>query len=74
MSTLIYESFSRIPLGVAITLEVLGPLALSVVAGRRLASWLCALVALGGVALLGKGGVGDLDLVGVAFALAAGAM
>jgi inner membrane transporter RhtA len=32
MNTLIYEAIDRIPLGAAVTLEVLGPLVLSVVA------------------------------------------
>ena len=35
MNLLIYEAFDRIPQGVAVTFEVLGPLALSVLARRR---------------------------------------
>jgi inner membrane transporter RhtA len=74
MNGLFYQAADRIPLGAAVTLEVLGPLALSVVAGRRLSSVLWAGIALCGVALLSGGGFGGLDLVGVAFALGAGAM
>lgn len=74
MNLMIYEAIERIPLGVAVTLEVLGPLVLSVVAGRRPASWLWAALALGGVVLLGQGGVTGLDPVGVVFAFGAGAM
>ncbi|MGI5455744.1 EamA family transporter [Streptomyces sp. CA-249302] len=74
MNGLFYQSVARIPLGAAVTLEVLGPLALSVLASRRLVNVVWAGLALAGVFLLGGGGFGDLDLVGVAFALAAGAM
>ncbi|MGW3494720.1 EamA family transporter [Streptomyces sp. NPDC001020] len=74
MNGLFYEAVARIPLGPAVTLEVLGPLALSVLASRRAVNLLWAGLALAGVFLLGGGGFGDLDPVGVAFALAAGAM
>ncbi|WP_316749582.1 EamA family transporter [Streptomyces herbicida] len=74
MNGLFYESVARIPLGPAVTLEVLGPLALSVLASRRAINALWAGLALAGVFLLGGGGFSDLDPVGVAFALGAGAM
>ncbi|RJQ80417.1 EamA family transporter [Pseudonocardiaceae bacterium YIM PH 21723] len=67
-----YEALSRIPLGATVTLEVLGPLALSIITGRRADSWLWAGLALAGVALLGRGGMHDLNLPGVLFALVAG--
>ncbi|MFJ8664374.1 EamA family transporter [Streptomyces sp. NPDC093600] len=74
MNVLFYQAADRIPLGAAVTLEVLGPLALSVVASRRLVNLLWAGLALGGVVLLSGGGFDRLDPVGAAFALAAGAM
>jgi inner membrane transporter RhtA len=74
MNTLIYEAIDRIPLGAAVTLEVLGPLALSVIAGRRPTRWLWALLALCGVVLLQRGGAHGLDLGGVGFALGASVM
>jgi inner membrane transporter RhtA len=74
MNLLFYQAIDRIPLGAAVTLEVLGPLTLSVVAGRSLRSWLWAALALAGVVLLGRSGLGQLNLTGTAFALAAGAM
>ncbi|MFF4537600.1 EamA family transporter [Streptomyces aureus] len=74
MNGLFYESVARIPLGPAVTLEVLGPLALSVLASRRAINAVWAGLALCGVFLLGGGGFGDLDPVGVAFAVGAGAM
>ncbi|NBE52868.1 EamA family transporter [Streptomyces boluensis] len=75
MNGLFYQAVDRIPLGPAVTLEVLGPLALSVIASRRAVNALWAALALGGVFLLGgAGGFGGLDLVGAAFAVAAGSM
>jgi inner membrane transporter RhtA len=74
MNGLFYEAVARIPLGPAVTLEVLGPLTLSVLTSRRLINVLWAALALGGVFLLGGGGFSDLDPTGVAFALGAGAM
>nr|WP_052185776.1 EamA family transporter [Streptomyces purpureus] len=74
MNVFIYQAVDRIPLGAAVTLEVLGPLALSVLASRRLINLVWAGLALGGVVLLSGGGFDRLDPVGAAFALAAGAM
>jgi inner membrane transporter RhtA len=74
MNGLFYQSLARIPLGPAVTLEVLGPLALSVLTSRRALNAVWAGLALAGVFLLGGGGFSRLDPVGVAFALAAGAM
>ncbi|MCX4447629.1 DMT family transporter [Streptomyces sp. NPDC058369] len=74
MNTLFYQAADRIPLGAAVTLEVLGPLALSVIASRRLVNLVWAVLALGGVVLLSGGGFDRLDPVGAAYALGAGAM
>ncbi|MER7969603.1 EamA family transporter [Streptomyces sp. NPDC096080] len=74
MNGLFYQAVDRIPLGTAVTLEVLGPLALSVLASRRAVNVVWAALALVGVFLLGGGGFGSLDPLGVAYALGAGAM
>ncbi|WP_328911464.1 EamA family transporter [Streptomyces sp. NBC_00234] len=75
MNILFYQALERIPLGVAVTLEVLGPLALSVIVSRRLVNLVWAALAVAGVFLLGGGGgFGSLDPVGAAYALGAGAM
>jgi len=74
MNTLFYQAVDRIPLGPAVTLEVLGPLVLSVAASRRLVNLVWAALALGGVVLLSGGGFDRLDPVGAAYALGAGAM
>ncbi|GAA2627828.1 EamA family transporter [Streptomyces axinellae] len=74
MNLLFYQAIDRIPLGPAVTLEVLGPLLLSTLASRRAANLLWAGLALAGVYLLGRGGFDQLNVSGVAFALGAGAM
>ncbi|CCB71456.1 EamA family transporter [Streptantibioticus cattleyicolor] len=74
MNILFYQAIDRIPLGAAVTVEVLGPLLLSVVVARRAASLVWAGLALTGVFLLGRGDFGRLGVAGVAFALGAGAM
>jgi inner membrane transporter RhtA len=71
MNGFFYLALERLPLGVTVTIEVLGPLTLSVIVARRLSAWLWAVLALAGVALLAGGGWADLDLIGVLFALAA---
>ncbi len=66
-----FEAISRIPLGVAVTIEFLGPLGVALAGSRRArdVGWVFAAGA--GVALLTLGdGAGEpLDAVGVAFAL-----
>ncbi|MEU6650699.1 EamA family transporter [Streptomyces sp. NPDC046900] len=74
MNGLFYQAVNRIALGPAVTLEVLGPLALSVLASRRAVNLIWAGLALVGVFLLGGGGFGHMGPAGVAFALSAGAM
>ncbi len=73
MNISIYYSFERIPIGVAVTLEFIGPLLLAVWGSRRPIDLLWVALAAVGVALLGAT-PGALDLVGVALALLAGAL
>ena len=73
MNWAIYQSFARIPLGIAVTIEFLGPLTVAVVGSRRARDLVWVLLAATGVALLGVA-PGDLTWPGVLFALlAAGA-
>jgi inner membrane transporter RhtA len=68
-----YQSFSRIPLGVAVTIEFLGPLAVAVAGSRHLRDLGWVALAAFGVVLLTQGGHGHLDVTGVLFAGLAGA-
>ena len=72
MNTLFYLSLNRIPLGIAVTVEFLGPLSVAIAGSRRALDVLWALLAALGVVLL-TGGGGTLDWVGVLLAASAGA-
>jgi inner membrane transporter RhtA len=72
MNWAIYQSFARIPLGIAVTIEFVGPLTLAVLGSRRARDLVWVLLAGLGVTLLGFER-SDLDPVGVGFALLAGA-
>jgi inner membrane transporter RhtA len=76
MNLSFYESIARIPLGVAVTVEFVGPLTISVVGSRRWTDVVWAVLAGAGVLLLASGSifgvVHHLDLAGVGFALVAG--
>ena len=73
MNLCFYEAIARIPLGVAVTIEFSGPLALALFGSRRWLDLVWAVLAGTGVALFTTGGGGHLDPVGIAFAFLAGA-
>ncbi|WP_129666639.1 EamA family transporter [Phytoactinopolyspora endophytica] len=73
MNFAIYQSFARIPLGIAVTIEFLGPLGVSVAFSRRRLDLLWVGLAALGVVMLMRGDAGELDPVGIAFALLAAA-
>jgi inner membrane transporter RhtA len=75
MNCTFYLALDRIPLGLAVTLEFLGPLAVATLGSRRLQDFLWVLLAATGIVLLApwRGGAASLDLLGVALALVAGA-
>src|SRR5688572_9820982 len=72
MNWAIYQSFARIPLGLAVTIEFVGPLAIAVLGSRRARDLARVVLAGLGVALLGFDREG-VTLAGVLFALLAGA-
>jgi inner membrane transporter RhtA len=72
MNFSIYTAIDRIPLGVAVTFEFVGPLAVAVYGSRRPLDLAWVVLAAAGILLLSDFGGGSLDGVGVAFALIAG--
>jgi len=72
MNVSFYYALARIPLGIAVTIEFVGPLALAVAGSRRRLDFLWVVLAAAGVVLL-TGGGGHIDMVGVLLALIAGA-
>jgi inner membrane transporter RhtA len=74
MNLCIYEAMDRIPLGVAVTFEFIGPLGVAVVGSRRALDLVWVVLAAAGIVLLADYGGGSLDATGVAFALAAGVL
>jgi inner membrane transporter RhtA len=73
MNLLIYRSFSRIPLGIAVAIEVAGPLTVAVLSSRRPRDIAAVLLAVVGLYFLLPihGGVDQLDPIGVAYAAGA---
>jgi inner membrane transporter RhtA len=72
ITMLFMAAIARLPLGTASALEFLGPLTVAVVRGGRSTRVWPALAAIG-VVLLTEPWHGDIDLIGVGYALAAGA-
>jgi inner membrane transporter RhtA len=68
MNFSIYQAFARIPLGVAVTIEFLGPLAVAVAGSRHVRDVGWVVLAAAGVLLLTQGGHGHLNLTGVVYA------
>jgi inner membrane transporter RhtA len=67
-----YAALDRIPLGIAVTLEFVGPLGVAIASSRRRLDLVWAALAAAGIILLSPGPGGDLDLLGALFALIAG--
>lgn len=75
MNLSFYASLTRLPIGVAVTIEFIGPLTLSAVLSRRLRDFVAVLAAAVGVLLISEAlstPWADLDHTGMFFALLAG--
>jgi inner membrane transporter RhtA len=72
MNWAFYQAFARIPLGVAVTIEFVGPLSIAVLGSRRPRDLVWVALAGTGVVLLGLQ-PGEVTLAGAGFALLAGA-
>jgi inner membrane transporter RhtA len=73
MNLCIYESFSRIPLGIAVTIEFAGPLAVAAALSRRRLDLAAVAGAAGGMVVVGDPRGGAVDALGVVLALVAAA-
>jgi inner membrane transporter RhtA len=72
MNLVFYLSLRTVPLGIAVTVEFVGPLLLALAQTRRLVDLLWAMLAAAGVVLLGADSTGGVPLAGLALAMVAG--
>jgi inner membrane transporter RhtA len=72
MNVSFYESIDRLPLGIAVTVEFIGPLAVAVLASRRRLDFVWVALAGIGVALLAEGGGKGVHALGLLLAALAG--
>jgi inner membrane transporter RhtA len=74
MNLCFYHSIQRIPLGIAVTIEFVGPLAVAVAGSRRRLDLVWVGLAVAGILALTRGDSHSLDTLGVVLALIAGGL
>ncbi|MCV9928661.1 DMT family transporter [Flavobacterium sp. LS1R49] len=74
MNLIFYLAIERIPVGLGVTLEFIGPLLVAVFGSKRMVDYLWVLLAAIGIALIAPWSNNGIDLIGVLFALLAGAL
>lgn len=74
MNIIFYIAIARIPLGLGVALEFIGPLALALTSSKRVIDFLWVLLAATGIALVAPWSNKGLDIIGVLLALLAGAL
>lgn len=72
MNLSFYFGLERVPLGIAVTLEFVGPLGVAIAGSRRARDLVWVALAAGGILLLSPGLGDDLDLLGAGLCLVAG--
>jgi inner membrane transporter RhtA len=72
MNITFYEALDRAPLGVVVTVEFLGPLAVAVLGSRKATDFVWVALAAGGVALLADGSGSTTKPLGIVLAAVAG--
>jgi inner membrane transporter RhtA len=72
MNFLFYCALARVPMGLAVALEFIGPLGLAMAGSRRKLDILWVVLAGAGIALIAPWSGKDIDLLGATFALLAG--
>lgn len=73
MNLIFYLAIERIPIGLAVTLEFIGPLLVAIIGSRRLIDYCWVLLAATGIVLIAPWTNDRVDMLGVVFALLAGA-
>ncbi|MEN2402785.1 DMT family transporter [Flavobacterium sp. MC2016-06] len=74
MNLVFYIAIERIPIGLAVTLEFVGPLLVAIIGSRRLIDYCWVLLAAMGILLIAPWTNTHVDLLGILFALLAGAL
>ena len=72
MNFFFYEALDRIPLGLAVTFEFVGPLGVALAGSRRARDLAWVALAAAGIVLIAAPGTSGLDALGVLYALVAG--
>ena len=74
MNLIFYLAIERIPIGLAVTLEFIGPLLVAIIGSRRLIDYCWILLAAAGIVLIAPWSNERIDPLGVLFALIAGGL
>jgi inner membrane transporter RhtA len=74
MNLIFYLAIERIPIGLAVTLEFMGPLLVAIIGSRRLIDYCWVILAGAGIVLIAPWTNDRIDSLGVLFALLAGAL
>ncbi|MDR7371676.1 DMT family transporter [Flavobacterium aquidurense] len=74
MNLIFYLAIERIPIGLAVTLEFIGPLLVAIIGSRRLIDYCWVLLAAAGIVLIAPWTNDRIDSLGVLFALLAGGL